>query len=276
MRTLITGAAGRLGIRLARTLAASHDLVLSDIKPLADPRFVRVDITDLEAVRVAVRGCDAVVHMVILDWPCCSARETLRYGVPCVQVHVAGLHHVLQAALEAGVRRVVYTSSVSVVDGLPAGTRVDSGTRHYSNAIYGLTKGFGEDLCRMFHHTYGLSVAVLRLGTIFAPENGGAWIGNAFHPDPAKCPAPGTATSRVHVDDVTAAVALALEAPDLGYTLVHVVGADSGGTWDLKAARRAFGWAPRYAFDTDGLPRVLPCPAGGRPSPSSSPSSSPS
>jgi len=263
MRVLICGAAGRLGTRLVKELEVHHDLVLGDLKPVADPRFVRLDITDLAAVRAARQGCDAVVHAVILDWPCCSARETLRYGVPCVQVHVAGLHNVLHAALEAGVRRVVYTSSVSAVDGLPAGTRVDSKTRHYSNGIYGLTKGFGEDLCRMFHHTYGLSVAVLRLGTIFAPEGAGAWIGNVFHPDPAKCPAPGTATSRVHVDDVTRAVALALQATEPGYTLAHVVGADSRGTWDLEAARRAFGWQPRYAFGADGLPRELPCPAGG-------------
>ena len=37
-------------------------------------------ITDLAAVRAAMQGCDAVVHAVILDWPCCSARETLRSG----------------------------------------------------------------------------------------------------------------------------------------------------------------------------------------------------
>jgi nucleoside-diphosphate-sugar epimerase len=140
MRILITGAAGRLGQRLAKRLEADHALVLGDLKRISDPRFVRTDITDLEAVRAAMQGCNAVVHMAIMDWPSCGPKEELRYGVPSVQVHVAGLHNVLQAAVEAGVRRFVYTSSVSVVDGLPANTRADSDTRHYSNEIYGLTK----------------------------------------------------------------------------------------------------------------------------------------
>ena len=258
MRVLITGAAGRLGQRLSKALESDHDLVLVDKERLDDPRFAHVDVTNLPAVRAAMQRCDAVVHMAILDWATCGAMEALRYGVPCVQVHVAGLHNVLQAAVEADVCRFVYTSSVSAVDGLPAGTKVDSDTRHYSNAVYGLTKGFGEDLCRMFHSNFGLPVAVLRLGTVFTPDGEGAWIGNVYHPDLGNSSAPETATSRVHLDDVTRAIALALQAAQPAYAMVHVVGADSGGHWDLAAAWRAFGWAPRYAFGRDGLPCEAP------------------
>jgi len=56
----------------------------------------------------------------------------------------------------------------------------------------------------------------------------------------------------MHVDNVTRAIDLALEPPEPGYALVHIVGADSGERWDLEAARRAFGWQPRYAFGPDG------------------------
>jgi len=72
---------------------------------------------------------------------------------------------------------------------------------------------------------------------------------DAAHPDP------GPASSRVHVDDMTRAIALSPESSDPKYALVHVVGADSGRRWDLDAARHAFGWTPRYAFDPDGQPR---------------------
>jgi nucleoside-diphosphate-sugar epimerase len=257
MKVLITGAAGRLGRNLTRTMVANYDLVLGDVKPINDQRFIHLDIMDMAAVRAAVRQCDAVVHMVILDWPECGPEEKMRYAVPALQVHVVGLHNVLQAACEAGLRRFVYTSSVSAVDGIQHGTLVASDTRHYSNKIYGMTKGFGEDLCRMFHYSFGLSVAVLRLGTVFAPEAGGAWIGNAYYQDLAKCPAQGDATSRVHVDDVTRAIALVLEHVEPSYAVVHVVGADSGGRWDLESARCLYGWVPRYAFGTDGLPYEL-------------------
>lgn len=138
-----------------------------------------------------LRGsADAVVHMAIVDWPPCSAEKSLRYAVAALQVHVIGIHHMLQAAWEADVRRFVYVSSVSAVDGIPPGTPVGSHTRHYSNTIYGMTKGFGEDLCRMFHYSLGLPVAVLRLGTVFIPESSGAWIGNVYVPDLTAHPAP--------------------------------------------------------------------------------------
>lgn len=255
MRVLITGAAGRLGRRLTRELGDAQELVLGDITHLDDPRFAPLDVTDLEAARAATRGCDAVVHLAILDWPCCSAYDSLHYVQASLRVHAAGTSNMLQAAWEAGARQFVHISSVSAVDGLPADILVDSATRHYSNGIYGMTKGFGEDICRMFHHTLGMSVAVLRLGTIFLPEAGGAWIGNVFIPDLTQQPAMAPASSRVHVEDVIRAITLALEPPAPGYALVHVVGADSGGRWDLEAARQVYGWQPRFAFGPDGLPR---------------------
>ncbi|NUQ65155.1 MAG: NAD(P)-dependent oxidoreductase [Pirellulales bacterium] len=56
MKILITGAAGRLGPRLAKKLEADHDLVLGDLQTISDPRFVRMDVMDLEAVRAAMCG----------------------------------------------------------------------------------------------------------------------------------------------------------------------------------------------------------------------------
>ena len=253
MRVLITGAAGRLGRRLTQKLEQDHGLLLGDINPLDDPRYRALDVRDPEAARDAVRGAEAVVHMAILDWPVCGAEEALRYAAPALQVHVLGTQNMLQAAWESGVRQFVYISSVSAVDGLSPQTRIGSDTRHYSNAIYGLTKGFGEDLCRMYHHSVGLPVAILRLGTLYMPETTGCWVGNEFFPQAAQEPPATPGSSRVHVDDVTRAIALALHQTAPGYALVHVVGADSGHRWDLDAARQAYGWSPQYAFGPDGL-----------------------
>jgi len=254
MKVLITGAAGRLGRTLTRALEASHDLLLGDVVHLDDPRFVPLDVTDLEAARAAARDCDAIAHLAILDWTGPAAGEAWRYAAPAVQVHALGTHNVLQAAWEAGARRVVYTSSVSAVDGIPRDTLVGSDCRHFSNGLYGMTKGFGEDLCRMFHQSLGLPVTVLRLGNLFIPESGGAWFGNVHISDLATCPAPGPTPSRVHVDDVTRAIALVLEASEPRYALVHVVGDNPGRLWDLEAARQLYGWQPRYTFGPDGLP----------------------
>lgn len=258
MKVLVTGAAGRLGRRLTGELGSRHAVVAGDVAALDDPRYVSLDVCDLDAVRAAAEGCDAVAHLAIVDWPSCGAAESLRHGPRALHVHVLGLHNVLQAAWEAGVRQFVYVSSVSVVDGLPPGTAVDSNTRHFSNEIYGMSKGFGEDLCRLFHHSLGLPVAILRLGNVFAPEGDGAWMGSVYVPELSEVSPPGAMPSRVHVDDVMRAIELALETPEPGYALVHIVGADSGGEWDLEAARYIYGWEPRYSFAPDGLPRLAP------------------
>ena len=254
MNVLVTGAAGRLGHRLAQALEPNHDVLLSDIVPLDVPRFTRLDVTDPDAARAAVQGCDAVVHMAILDWPICPPEEALCHAPGAIRVHAIGTHNMLQAAWETDVRRFVHISSVSVVDGISSDTKANGDTRHFSNDIYGMTKGFGEDICRMFRDVFGFPVAVLRPGSIYMPEAEGAWIGNVHYSDLTECPTPGTAVSRVHVDDVTRAIELALEASDPGGAPMHVVGADSGDRWDLGTARRAIGWEPRYSFSPDGLP----------------------
>jgi len=193
-----------------------------------------------------------------VDWPLPSREETLRYGATALQVHVAGTYNMLQAALEAGLCRFVYVSSVSVVDGLPPGVTAPPDNRHYSNGMYGLTKGMGEDLCRMFHESFGVPVTILRLGTIYSPEPGGVWIGNKFVREGADQPPPppGPTPSRVHVDDVTRAIGRALEVTEPGYALVHIVGASAGETWDLEAARRVLGWAPTVGLNEAGESRL--------------------
>ncbi len=257
MTVLISGAAGRLGRRLTRALETDHDVILGDITPLDDPRFRHLDVLDLADAREAIRGCDAVAHLAMLDCFSSDTEQILDYSPGALQVHAVGTHTMLRAAMEAGVRRFVYTSSVSAVDGIAADTFVASDCRHFSNGIYGMSKGFGEDICRMFHNRFGVPVAVLRLGNVYMPEAGGAWMGNVYVADLEKRPGSGPAPSRVHVDDVTRCIALALEATDPGYSLVHVVGADSGDQWDLEAARRLYGWEPRYSFSPDGLPHPV-------------------
>lgn len=122
MRFLVTGASGMLGANLCRRLVRSgHDvraLVRSRLQhPLLDGLEIEGclgDITQPETLRPAMQGCDGVFHVAGFisylprDWRLCRA------------VNVAGTEHVLDAAAEAGVRRVVITSSTASV-GIPLG-----------------------------------------------------------------------------------------------------------------------------------------------------------
>ena len=62
MRVLVTGAAGFVGRHLTRALEGVHELRLGDVRPLDDPRWVPLDVTNPEQVREAMSGVEAVVH----------------------------------------------------------------------------------------------------------------------------------------------------------------------------------------------------------------------
>jgi dihydroflavonol-4-reductase len=116
-RVLVTGATGHIGSNIVRDLRA-HDYdplplarVTSDLTGLAglglDP--VIGDLLDADSVRAAVDGCDAVIHAgaVYAVW----ARDPDEILRPAVE----GTENVLRAAKDAGIERVVCTSSVASV-----------------------------------------------------------------------------------------------------------------------------------------------------------------
>lgn len=122
MTVLVTGATGFIGGNLARALDARGDSVRALVRPAAndlairDTGVVRIpgDLLDVDSLRRAVAGCDAVYH--------CAAAYAFwaRNPAEIYRANVAGTSNLLDAARQAGARRVVFTSSVSTI-GLPAG-----------------------------------------------------------------------------------------------------------------------------------------------------------
>jgi dihydroflavonol-4-reductase len=123
--TLLTGGTGFIGAHVARALAARGDHVRALVRPrsrLGNLDGVAVapvtgDLTDLPSLRRAVAGCELVFH--------CAADYRLYAADPgeLYRTNVEGTRNLLQAAAEAKVRRVVYTSSVGTLptsrDGAP-------------------------------------------------------------------------------------------------------------------------------------------------------------
>jgi dihydroflavonol-4-reductase len=122
--TLITGSTGFVGSHLVRQLLARGDAVRVLVRPNSplgqlaglDVEVVRGDLRDAAAVRAATRGVRRVFH-VGADYRLWARDPTVIY-----ETNVLGTHHVL-SSLDAGVERVVYTSTVATIavprDGLP-------------------------------------------------------------------------------------------------------------------------------------------------------------
>jgi len=108
-RILVTGASGMLGAGVARALAARGDEVVVMQRRASGLGLaeVRGDVTDPKAVRQAVEGCEAVVHL--------AAKVSLVGDIEEFRrINVGGTRTLLDAARASGVRRFVYVSSPSV------------------------------------------------------------------------------------------------------------------------------------------------------------------
>jgi nucleoside-diphosphate-sugar epimerase len=147
MKVLVTGAAGVAGQVVCRLLAEAGDSVrMADVtaprETVAGAEFVRCDTRTPDDVRHAVTGMDAVVHLAA--WH--SAHRPAVSDATIFAVNVDGTFHVLEACREAGIRALVYASSMAYGWG----------------SVYSVTKVIGEDLCRAYHEITGAAIVMLR------------------------------------------------------------------------------------------------------------------
>ncbi len=124
---LVTGATGHIGNVLVRQLLAKGEKVRAliwrgeDTAPLEglDVETIEGDILDLESLAPALRGVDKVFHLAGIISIMPGKNELVR------RVNVEGTLNVLLASLQAGVKRVVYTSSIHAITRAPHGTEIN-------------------------------------------------------------------------------------------------------------------------------------------------------
>jgi UDP-glucose 4-epimerase len=147
-RWVVTGGAGYIGAHVARRLLESgRDVVVVDdlssgfvsFVP-AGASFVEASVSDLPAG--TLDGIDGVVHLAAVKYAGVSVAEPLRF----YRNNVEGMIALLEAMAEAGVARIVYSSSASVY-GTPGDERVVESTATGPESPYGETKLIGEWLC---------------------------------------------------------------------------------------------------------------------------------
>jgi nucleoside-diphosphate-sugar epimerase len=169
----ISGGAGFLGLHLARRLVADHHAVRTlDVAPLDEPSLERAvhelrgDVRDPATARELVAGADVLVHAAAA-LPIKGSRQEIR------SVNVGGTATVLAAALEAGVRRVIFISSTAVY-GVPKVHPIFEDSPLVGVGPYGESKIESEQVCREFGER-GLEVVIIRPKTFIGPERLGVF-----------------------------------------------------------------------------------------------------
>ena len=135
---------------------------------LADPRC-RVfpdggDVRDTDVLRRAMDGIDGVVHLAAMWLLHCKD-----YPRTAFDVNIAGTFNVLEACVQAGVKRLVYSSSASVYGDAVEVPMTEEHPFNNRN-FYGATKIAGEAMCRAFHDRNGLSYVGLRYMNVYGPH----------------------------------------------------------------------------------------------------------
>ena len=252
-------------------------------------RVVEGDIRDRAALAAVTAGIDLVYHLAAIRITRCAEEPRV-----ALEVLADGTFNVLEAAVEAGVSRVVASSSASVygqADVLPT----DENHHPWNNdTIYGAAKAFNEGLLLSFRKMYDLDYVALRYFNVYGPrmdiygvytEVLVRWMERIEAGEPPLILGDGAQTmDLVHVSDVAKANVLAAGTPHVGETY-NVATGTSTSLAELAAAlsrvmgraRAGAGARPRAGHQRRALPpgrhlqgprparlhRLVP--AGGRP-----------
>ena len=167
MRILVTGGSGTIdGYVLRELLDAGHSVTcFSRTAPqVQGVAFKKGDITKPELVGAACHGHDAIIHLAAVPGPRRATPERLIY------VNVVGTVHVLEAAVKAGIYRVVFASSGADTgfsfqrcEVVPKYLPIDEEHPSEPQDEYGLSKLLAELTCKSYTQAYGIQTICLRI-----------------------------------------------------------------------------------------------------------------
>ena len=222
MKTLvITGCSGRVAGLVAPHLRGQFHLRGLDVVPPAEgvvDEFVSADVRDVLTAADAFDGADAVVHLAAQPAEA-DFREHL------LPQNIDGTWAVFEAAVRAGVPRLVFASTLQTIQGYDPGESVPANAAPRPSSIYGATKLFGEALGRYHVDRSGLRVACLRMGAVRSAEAPDArasesiWLG---------------------AHDLARLVAAAVES-EVDFAIVTAVSPPASDRFDTA---NPFGWSP--------------------------------
>ncbi len=172
MKYLVTGGAGFIGSNIVNSLVdAGHGVVVIDNES-SDfheyfhyndrAKYYKHDICDYDKIKYLFEGVDTVFH--------CAAEARIQPAIinplKAVMTNSYGTCSVLQAAREAGVRRVVYSSTSSAYGLVNEIPNVETQPEDCLNP-YSVSKVSGEKLCKMYSDLFGLETVVFRYFNVY-------------------------------------------------------------------------------------------------------------
>jgi nucleoside-diphosphate-sugar epimerase len=234
-KVLMTGASGAIGTSLRELLRDRYALRLQErpggkaVGPAqGGEEIVGADLTDLDAMRAATRGTDAVIHLAASSAVATPWEDAL-------QNNIVGMYTTLEAMRLEGTRRMVFASTNHVtgyyeLKGRPC--YPDMPVR--PDGFYGASKAFGEALARFYVDEHGLEVICLRIGS---------WL-----PEPKNVR---NLSTWLSPRDMAQLAWRSIETP-LTWGIFYAISGNKRRYWDIGPTQELLGYAPeddaeRYA-----------------------------
>jgi UDP-glucose 4-epimerase len=178
-RVLITGGAGLVGSHIADLLVkegVSEIIILDNFTRGRRENLswaekhghlvtVEGDIRDRNLLADVMQGVDLVFHQAAIRITQCAEEPRL-----ALEVLADGTFNVLEAAVKAGVKKVVAASSASIYGMAEEFPMPESHHPYNNRTIYGAAKTFNEGLLRSFYEMYGLDYVALRYFNVYGPR----------------------------------------------------------------------------------------------------------
>ncbi|MEN6449360.1 MAG: NAD-dependent epimerase/dehydratase family protein [Thermoguttaceae bacterium] len=222
-RSLVLGGKGFIGSHLVDALLGRGDQVICFDRPHVSPlaptsaaprdrlEVIEGDLLCEADIAEAVQGCDACFHLVSTTLPKSSNSDP----VFDVESNLIGTLRLLQHAVAAGVRKIVFISSGGTVYGPVEELPIPE--THATNPIcsYGITKLAIEKYLNLFHRLHGLDYCILRVANPFGERQRvdaaqgaiAVFLGKALRHEPIEIWGDGSVVrDYIHVDDVVSAL----------------------------------------------------------------------
>lgn len=255
MTTLVTGATGLLGGHVVDVLAKRGIAARALVRPGEDVTRLRRagveicwgDLTDPASLAAATCGIERLLHCAARTGPWGPERDYYA-------ANVRGLQALVEAALAAGVQRLVHVSSITVYGNDVRGAADESSPFREEPNPYSRTKIAGERLLAKLARERGAPVTIVRPGWIYGPRDTASFARFAALIERGAMVMVGGGDNHVpliHVRDAARGVVLAAEAPDAdgrAYILVN----------DEPVTQRAYLWAIAEALHVSPPKRRMP------------------
>jgi UDP-glucose 4-epimerase len=219
MRVLVTGGSGFIGSHVVDKLRIrGYEPVIYDLRPSPwHPRgsvdTVLGSITDREALERALHSCDAVAHLAAVA----DVNDVHAEPEDAERVNARGTVTVLEAARRAGVKRIVYASTIWVYSDCEPDAVDEETLLPAPSHLYTSTKLAGELYCKAYQELYGIDYTILRFGIPYGPRAREAavipaFVNKALRGDPLTLAGDGSQSRRfVYVEDLADGVVLGLD-----------------------------------------------------------------